>query len=106
MRIAIVSDCYWPRVNGVSVSVQTYRDELERLGHEVIILCPEYPKSSGVSTYEASVRRFRSMSNPSSPRHFRASLPNVKLASLVSAPRSHATSAWPASHDAARKVTH
>ena len=63
MRIALVSDCYWPRVNGVTVSVQTYRDELERLGHEVIILCPEYPKSFGSSPCEDSVRRFRSMSN-------------------------------------------
>ncbi len=51
-------------MNGVTVSVQTYRDELERLGHEVIILCPEYPRSRGRSSpCETSVRRFRSMSN-------------------------------------------
>ena len=63
VRIALVSDCYWPRVNGVTVSVQTYRDELERLGHQVIILCPEYPASRGVVTQESSVRRFPSMTN-------------------------------------------
>ena len=60
MRIALVSDCYWPRVNGVSVSVQTFRDELERLGHEVMILCPDYPPSRGPVPREPSVRRFRS----------------------------------------------
>ena len=63
MRIALVSDCYWPRVNGVTVSVQTFRDELERLGHQVIILCPEYPISRGAVIREASVRRFHSMPN-------------------------------------------
>ena len=63
MRIALISDCYWPRVNGVTVSVQTYRDELERLGHEVIILCPDYPPSRGAVGREDSVRRFRSMAN-------------------------------------------
>jgi glycosyltransferase involved in cell wall biosynthesis len=50
-------------VNGVTVSVQTFRDELERLGHKVIILCPEYPPSRGAVLREASVRRFPSMSS-------------------------------------------
>ncbi len=63
MRIALVSDCYWPRVNGVTVSVQTYRDELTRLGHEVMILCPEYPLSRGAVPAEDTVRRFHSMAN-------------------------------------------
>lgn len=60
MRIALVSDCYWPRVNGVSVSIQTIRDELIRRGHDAIILCPEYPPSWGKAPREASVRRFAS----------------------------------------------
>jgi 1,2-diacylglycerol 3-alpha-glucosyltransferase len=60
VRIALVSDCYWPRVNGVTVSIQTYRDELVRRGHEVIILCPDYPPSWGRAPKEPSVRRFSS----------------------------------------------
>ena len=63
MRIALVSDCYWPRVNGVTVSVQTYRDELLRLGHDVIVLCPEYPPSRGAVPRESSVHRFPAMPN-------------------------------------------
>ena len=61
LRIALVSDCYWPRVNGVTVSIQTYRDQLAKMGHEVLILCPEYPISHGAVANESSVRRFRSM---------------------------------------------
>jgi 1,2-diacylglycerol 3-alpha-glucosyltransferase len=60
VRIALVTDCYWPRVNGVTVSVQTYRDELIKRGHEVIVLCPEYPPSWGKAPREGSVRRFAS----------------------------------------------
>jgi glycosyltransferase involved in cell wall biosynthesis len=43
--------------------VQTYSDELQRLGHDVLILCPEYPSSRGACSREASVRRFPSMAN-------------------------------------------
>jgi len=60
VRIALVSDCYWPRVNGVTVSVQTYRDELIKRGHQVIVLCPDYPASRGRAPRESTVRRFAS----------------------------------------------
>jgi glycosyltransferase involved in cell wall biosynthesis len=43
VRILYVSDVYFPRVNGVSTSIQTFRRELERLGHESTLLAPEYP---------------------------------------------------------------
>jgi len=60
VRIALVSDCYWPRINGVTVSIQTYRDELIKRGHQVIVLCPDYPLSRGKVPRESSVRRFTS----------------------------------------------
>ena len=63
MRIALVSDCYWPRVNGVTVSLQSFRDEFLRRGHDVRIYCPAYPESYGSSTEEPSVRRLPSMAN-------------------------------------------
>ncbi len=43
MRVALLTDAWWPRINGVTVSVQTFRDELEKQGHQTIVLCPEYP---------------------------------------------------------------
>jgi glycosyltransferase involved in cell wall biosynthesis len=38
----MISDCYFPRVNGVSTSIQTLRRELAAAGHEVLLLAPEY----------------------------------------------------------------
>jgi glycosyltransferase involved in cell wall biosynthesis len=45
MRILYVSDVYFPRVNGVSTSIQTFRRELGRRGHETTLVAPVYPHS-------------------------------------------------------------
>jgi glycosyltransferase involved in cell wall biosynthesis len=45
LNIAIFTDAYWPRVNGVTVSVDLYAQALTRLGNKVIIVCPQYPDS-------------------------------------------------------------
>jgi len=42
MRILKVSDVYFPRVNGVSTSIETFRRDLIALGHEVMLVAPEY----------------------------------------------------------------
>jgi glycosyltransferase involved in cell wall biosynthesis len=42
MRIVIITDVYFPRVNGVSTSIRTFRRELESLGHEVWLIAPDY----------------------------------------------------------------
>ena len=43
MRILFISDVYFPRVNGVSTSIQTFAREFVSKGHEVILLAPQYP---------------------------------------------------------------
>ncbi|GAB6088519.1 glycosyltransferase [Spirochaeta dissipatitropha] len=43
MRIVFSSDTFWPRVNGVAVSVEVFRRELIAMGHQVLILAPQYP---------------------------------------------------------------
>ncbi len=43
MRIAIVTDTYFPRINGVSVSIDTFAEEYRKLGHEVFIIAPHFP---------------------------------------------------------------
>lgn len=43
MRILMVSDVYFPRVNGVSTSIQTYRSDLLAAGHRCLLAAPEYP---------------------------------------------------------------
>ncbi|MEP6484196.1 MAG: glycosyltransferase [Rudaea sp.] len=42
MNILMVSDVYFPRVNGVSSSIRTFSRELKRLGHHVAIVAPDY----------------------------------------------------------------
>jgi len=43
MRILMISDVYFPRVNGVSTSIRTFRRELIALGHKVTLIVPAYP---------------------------------------------------------------
>lgn len=39
----MLSDVFFPRVNGVSTSIQTYLSDLQTLGHSVTLVAPEYP---------------------------------------------------------------
>ncbi len=42
MKIALVTDTYVPAPNGTSISVETIRRSLSKLGHDVWIFAPEY----------------------------------------------------------------
>jgi len=42
------TDAYWPRINGVTVSVDTFSRSLIKAGHEVLVVCSFYP--SGYDT--------------------------------------------------------
>ena len=42
MRIAYLTDSYYPNVNGVVTSMDAFKREHERQGHEVFIFCPRY----------------------------------------------------------------
>ena len=44
MRVLMISDVYFPRVNGVSTSIQTFRRDLAALGCETWLVAPEYPE--------------------------------------------------------------
>lgn len=41
------TDAYWPRVNGVTVSVDSFSRALVNEGHEVMIVCSSYPQEIG-----------------------------------------------------------
>jgi 1,2-diacylglycerol 3-alpha-glucosyltransferase len=43
MRVLFVSDVYFPRVNGVSTSIRTFRADLAQLGVESTLVTPSYP---------------------------------------------------------------
>jgi glycosyltransferase involved in cell wall biosynthesis len=38
----MLSDVYFPRINGVSTSIQTFRRQFTALGHEVLLIAPAY----------------------------------------------------------------
>jgi len=46
MHILMISDVYFPRVNGVSTSIRTFREELQSQGHRVTLIVPDYPAQS------------------------------------------------------------
>ena len=43
MNILMISDVYYPRINGVSTSIATFRRELHAQGHQTLLLAPQYP---------------------------------------------------------------
>ncbi len=43
MNILMISDVFFPRVNGVSTSIMTFCDSLLANGHTVTLIAPEYP---------------------------------------------------------------
>jgi len=58
----MISDVYFPRVNGVSTSIQTFRRELARLDCQVTLVVPEYEgvQTTAVLDDDADVIRVRS----------------------------------------------
>jgi 1,2-diacylglycerol 3-alpha-glucosyltransferase len=65
MRILMISDVYFPRINGVSTSIQTFRRGLHAAGHETILIAPEYPGAS--ADRETAILRVPSRGVPRDP---------------------------------------
>ena len=42
MRILMISDVYFPRINGVSTSIKLFRQTLLAMGHDVTLIAPDY----------------------------------------------------------------
>lgn len=63
MRVLMVSDVYFPRVNGVSTAIQTYRESLAACGIEVSLVAPDY----GNECEESWIRRVVSRKMPLDP---------------------------------------
>jgi len=87
MRILMLSDVYFPRVNGVSTSIQTYRDDLLKLGHHCTLIAPAYPASAGAGPApdDADILRISSRQVPRDPEdrlmrraEIRALLPQLR----------------------------
>lgn len=44
LRVLMISDVYFPRINGVSTSIETFRRDLAHQQIEVTLVAPEYPE--------------------------------------------------------------
>ena len=52
MNLLLLSDVYFPRVNGVSTSIRTFAEALARMGHLVTIVAPDYGEHSGQEAHD------------------------------------------------------
>jgi 1,2-diacylglycerol 3-alpha-glucosyltransferase len=64
MKILFISDVYFPRINGVSTSIETFRRELRDLGHTVDLIAPDYLSPS---SDESGIERIPSRQLPFDP---------------------------------------
>jgi len=70
MNIAMFSDSYYPYVSGVVRSIELFRQELQKLGHNVYIFAPSYRRQKE----EEGVFRFPSITAPTN-KDFSLALP-------------------------------
>ena len=63
MRVVMVSDVYFPRINGVSTAIQTYRQALRAHGVEVHLVAPDY----GSPEPESWIKRVAARPVPGDP---------------------------------------
>ena len=76
MRVLFLSDVYFPRVNGVSTSIRTFRQDLANCGVDTLLVAPRYvPASGGVEELpdEERVLRIPAAQLPGDPEDRRMS---------------------------------
>jgi 1,2-diacylglycerol 3-alpha-glucosyltransferase len=72
VRVLLLSDVYFPRVNGVSTSIRTFRSDLPAAGVTSVLLAPAYP---GVGReHESNIVRVASSGVPRDPEDRRMHL--------------------------------
>lgn len=64
MRVLFISDVYFPRVNGVSTSIRTFRSDLSAAGIETVLVAPDY---GAAQSPEPNVIRVASAGVPGDP---------------------------------------
>lgn len=67
LHVLMVSDVYFPRINGVSTSIQTFRTALARLGVRVTVVAPDYPGTDREADADEDIVRLPSRAVPLDP---------------------------------------
>ncbi len=82
LRVLLLSDVYFPRVNGVSTSIHTFRADLAAFGVESVLIAPAYP---GAAADEPDTQRIASAPVPADPedRRMRVAPLHARLAKLA-----------------------
>ncbi|MBA3034743.1 MAG: glycosyltransferase family 4 protein [Rhodocyclaceae bacterium] len=58
LRVLMISDVYFPRINGVSTSIETFRADLAAEGIQVRLIAPDYPeRHDAPATWRVPSRR-------------------------------------------------
>ena len=52
MKICMMTNTYLPHVGGVARSVSTFAEEYRRMGHETLVVAPQFPQPDGIPTAE------------------------------------------------------
>jgi 1,2-diacylglycerol 3-alpha-glucosyltransferase len=65
MRVLFISDVYFPRVNGVSTSIRTFRADLREAGVDTLLIAPDY--GAGTEQDEPGVVRVAAGGIPGDP---------------------------------------
>jgi 1,2-diacylglycerol 3-alpha-glucosyltransferase len=67
VRVLFISDVYFPRVNGVSTSIRTFRGELAACGVETWLVAPQYAAAADADPDEPGVLRVPAARVPRDP---------------------------------------
>ncbi len=67
LHVLMLSDVYFPRINGVSTSIQTFRSTLSGLGIRVTVVAPDYPGTDSEADAAADILRLPSRAVPLDP---------------------------------------
>jgi 1,2-diacylglycerol 3-alpha-glucosyltransferase len=79
VRVLFISDVYFPRVNGVSTSIRTFRGDLTATGVESVLVAPAYEQTTEEPD-DASIVRVASGRIPGDPEDRRMKSPELKRA--------------------------
>ncbi len=78
MKIVFFTDTYEPQVNGVVTAIKLFKGELEKIGHEVFVVCPKTPG------YKYDEKTFTLPSFTFKPYpEYRGALPSLRLLKWV-----------------------
>ena len=82
MHILMISDVYFPRVNGVSTSIKTFSHSFLQAGHQVTLIAPEYPQTYNEYFDVIRIRSKKVLFDPEdrlmSRRAIKALIPDLK----------------------------